>query len=127
MIYVLDTTVLIDVLRNRGDRRKLLDTLASAGHTMATTVLNIAEVYAGMRKSEQRDTEALLAGLVWLELTASAARRGGELNCEWARKGRTLPLADTLIAAMAIEQGAQLMTDNRKDFPMAELDLFALP
>jgi predicted nucleic acid-binding protein len=39
-----------------------------------------------------------------------------------AKKGRTLVLADMIIAAIGLEHGCSLMTDNRKDFPM-EFDL----
>ena len=46
---------------------------------------------------------------------------------QWACKGRTLALADTIVAAAAIENHCVLMTDNRKDFPMPELDLYPLP
>ncbi len=40
-------------------------------------------------------------------------------------EGKTLSLADLIIAATALENGLSLMTDNRKDFPIQELDLFA--
>jgi predicted nucleic acid-binding protein len=51
----------------------------------------------------------------------------GKFKSHWARKGRTLTLADTMVAAVAIEQNCILVTDNRKDFPMAELRLFDMP
>jgi len=41
--------------------------------------------------------------------------------------GRTLTLADTVIAAVAMERGCAVMTDNRRDFPMPELQLYPLP
>ena len=50
------------------------------------------------------------------------ARKAGSLKNKWSRKGRTLTLADMLIAATALEHGLTLMTDNRKDFPIPELD-----
>jgi predicted nucleic acid-binding protein len=48
------------------------------------------------------------------------------LKSGWARKGRTLSLPDAIIAAIAIENECSLMTDNRKDFPMLELNLYPL-
>jgi len=36
-------------------------------------------------------------------------------------------LDDMLIAATALEHGLTLMTDNRMDFPMRELELYSLP
>jgi hypothetical protein len=51
----------------------------------------------------------------------------GKLKRQWAQKGHTLTLADTLVAAVALEQGCPLATDNSKDFPMPGLQLYRLP
>jgi len=120
MRLLLDTSVLIDVLRLRHGRRELLAELARGGHTLATSSLNVAEVYAGMR------TDNFLDALDCYELTAAAGRLAGRLKSKYAGQGRTLTLADTIIAAIAIERRCILMTDNRKDFPMPELDFYDL-
>jgi predicted nucleic acid-binding protein len=127
MRFLLDTSVVIDALRLRHSRRELLTELVQAGHTLATTALNVAEVYAGMRPDEAQRTEALLGALDCYELTGTSGRRAGALKQQWSKKGRTLALADMIIAAIALERGCTLMTDNRKDFPMEELDKFDLP
>jgi predicted nucleic acid-binding protein len=127
MPLLLDTSVLIDVLRLRHGRRELLAHLAHAGNTLATTTLNVAELYAGMRPEEEAQTEAFLDALDCYELTIAAARLAGTLKNKYARKGRTLTLADTIVAAIAIERRCTLMTDNRKDFPMPEIDCYDLP
>jgi predicted nucleic acid-binding protein len=127
MKLLLDTSVLIDVLRLRNRRREWLAQLVRDGHTLSTTTLNIAELYAGMRSGEEAKTEALLAGLETHELNGSDARFAGKLKSVWARKGRTLTLEDTIVAAIAIERGCALVTDNRKDFPMPEVQLYPLP
>ncbi len=112
MKLLLDTSILIDV---RG------------GHSLSTTTLNIAEIYAGMRPAEEGRTEALLSGLEFYELSETSARLAGRLKNTWARKGHTLTLADAIVAATAIERGCSLLTDNRKDFPMPEVQLYPLP
>jgi predicted nucleic acid-binding protein len=127
MRLVLDTSVLIDVLRSRNQRRELLAELVRSGHALATTMLNVAEIYAGMRPSEEARTEALLEGLECFELSGTAARLAGKLKNGWAQKGYTLTLADTIVAAIAIERKCDLLTDNRKHFPMGELQLYPLP
>jgi predicted nucleic acid-binding protein len=124
---LLDTSVLIDVLRSRNQRRELLAGLVGFGHTLVTSALNIAELYAGIRAGEESRTEALLEGLECVELAASSARLAGRLKNAWARKGRTLTLADTIMAAIAIEGQCALLTDNAKDFPMREVQLYPLP
>jgi predicted nucleic acid-binding protein len=126
MILLLDTTVLLDVLRARQNRRSLLAELIAGGHVLATAAINIAEVYAGMRSGEENKTEAFLSSLDCYPITAAIARRAGSLKSAWAHKGRTLSLADMIVAATAIENGLSLMTDNRKDFPLPELSFYPL-
>ena len=126
MRLLLDTTVLIDALRFREGRRELLAELARAGHTLATSALNVAEVYAGMRPGEESQTEAFLRALDCYELSWSTGRLAGNLKREWGGKGRTLSLSDTIVAAVALEHGCVLMTDNQKHFPMPELSHYPL-
>lgn len=127
MIFLLDTTVLIDVLRARKDRRALLAELIESGHTMATAAINLGEVYAGMRPGEEARTEILLSSLECFPLTAAIARSAGKLKSDRARKGQTLSLADMIVAATALAHGSVLMTDNRKDFrPIRGLEIYPL-
>jgi len=120
---LLDTTVLIDLLRGRAPRRQFIQELLVKGHTFAISALNMAEIYAGMRPAEEERTDSFLSSFECFPVTPAIARHGGLLRSEWARKGITLHLADTIIAATAIQQGLVLLTDNRKDFPMPEISL----
>lgn len=127
MRLLLDTSVLIDALRSKRERRRWLAELVRSGHSLETSAMNIAEVYAGMRSEEEDATRAFLGALLGHPVTTTAAESAGRFKSEWARKGRTLTLADAIVAAVAIEQGCFLATDNRKDFPMPELRLYEIP
>jgi predicted nucleic acid-binding protein len=127
MRLLLDTSVPIDTPRSRRGRRAWLAELVRAGHSLETSALNIAEVYAGMRPEEEEQTTTLLGALPCHSITANVAERAGRLKNQWARKGRSLTLADTIVAAVATEQGCALVTDNRKDFPMPELRFYEAP
>jgi tRNA(fMet)-specific endonuclease VapC len=127
MQILLDTTVLINALRLHRGRRQWLAALVRAGHTLGTSTLNIAEVYAGMRPQEEARTKAFLNALQCHEITASLAEKAGKLKSHWARQGRTLTLTDMLVAAVALRQDCPLATDNRKDFPVPELRLYEMP
>jgi predicted nucleic acid-binding protein len=127
MRLLLDTSVLIDVLRSRRRRRELLAQLARSGHSLATSALNVAEVFSGMRPEEQNQTEAFLEALDCYPISRMAGQLAGTLKNKWARKGRTLTLADAIVAAIAMENDCTLMTDNHKDFPMPELQHYPLP
>jgi len=80
-----------------------------------------------MRPHEAELTEAFLRSLRFYDVTWEIARHAGELKSQWAKKGQTIALPDITIAAVAIAYGLTLITDNRKYFPMPELQLFSLP
>jgi predicted nucleic acid-binding protein len=127
LILLLDTTVLVDILRRRKNRVALMEELTDMGHRITTSTMCVAEVYAGMRSGEETRTQGLLAGISCYPISMTIAERAGTLKCEWASKGRTLTLTDMMIAATALEHGLRLVTDNRKDFPMEELAFYPLP
>jgi predicted nucleic acid-binding protein len=127
MKLLLDTTVLVDVLCSRKGRRELLGEVVRSGHVLTTSILNIAEIYSGIRPGEEIRTEAVLQSLESFDVTGATARLAGRLKNTWARKGRTLALVDMIVAATAIEHDCMLVTDNRKDFPMPEVRLYPLP
>jgi hypothetical protein len=51
---------------------------------------------------------------------------GGFVEARFSRKGKVMTVADATIAAVAIYHGIPLITDNVKDFPMKELQLYSL-
>jgi predicted nucleic acid-binding protein len=124
---LLDTTVLIDVLRNRNQRRKLLAGLVAAGQVLATSTVNVAEVYSGLRPGEERATRAFLGGLDLLPVSASVAERAGNLKADFRLQGQTRSITDMIVAATALENGLRVATDNVKDFQVPGLALFPLP
>lgn len=126
-VYLLDTSVIIDVLNNKRGRPALLLELVRAGHALACCPINITEVYAGMRPKEEAATEEFLASLKHFPISPQAARLAGEFKRNYARKGVTLNLGDVIIAAVAIHHELTLLTDNLKDFPMENLSLYPLP
>ncbi|HZQ52332.1 MAG TPA: PIN domain-containing protein [Bryobacteraceae bacterium] len=123
---LLDTSFLIDVLNDRRGRADLMEQFIVADYILACCAINVAEVYAGLRVEEVAKTEALLRQLVYVPIKWEAARLAGDLKRIWARKGKTLTLTDTTIAAVCLTEGFTLATDNRKHFPMPELSLYPL-
>lgn len=120
MALLLDTTVLIDVLRGRpaADRLRALRGREEAPFTCA---INIEELMRGVRRGERRAAARLIDGL----RVAPLGRREGETAGLWRRdfaaRGVTLSQSDCLIAAAAMGVGARLATANPKDFPMRQL------
>ena len=116
-IYLLDTSVIIDALNQKQGRWQFL----------ASSVVTLTEIYAGVRPNELALTEQFLDGLEHYPLDSHLARDAGLLKNEWAKQGRTLGVVDLIIAATALAHNLALMTDNRKDFPMTKLVLYPLP
>lgn len=125
-IYLLDTSVIVDAMNGRKDRRELLANLLRHGNALSCCTINVIEVYAGMRPQEEPATAEFLGSLGYYEITRPIARNAGRLRYDWARKGQTLSLADATIAAVALAYGLLLMTDNGRHFPMPDLQLYPM-
>ena len=126
-ILLLDTTVIVDAINGKKQRHLLLDELLAQRNLLACCAVNVTEVYAGMRPHEASLTEAFLRSLKFFEVTWEIARLAGELQNRWRKRGHTLSLPDVTVAAEALTHGLTLLMDNRKNFPMPELALYAFP
>lgn len=125
-IFLLDTSIIIDTLNDKKNRRALLRRLLEAGNTLACCAINVTEIYAGVRPREEVATDRFLSSLEYYPIHYAAARMAGEFKQGFQKKGVTLTVADTLIAAVAIQESLTLITDNIKDFPMPGLSLHTL-
>lgn len=76
---------------------------------------------------EEVATEEFLRSHEYYHLTWPVARLAGLLKRDHGRKGTTITVADATIAAVALVFELTLMTDNAKDFPMKELNLYPFP
>ncbi len=119
--YLLDTHILIDILRGDPKKTALLSELVSQGSILHSCEITVAEIYSGMREKEREATEKFLASLEYLSITEPIAKLGGDLRRRHKIHGKNITLPDALITALAIHQHLVLLTDNIKDFPMSEL------
>lgn len=126
-IFLLDSSVIIDALNGKRGRNALLAGLLMEGHLLGCCAINVSEVYAGMRPGEEQSTSRLLRSLEFFEINWEIAQQAGLLKQQCSRKGKTLALPDTMIAAVALYYGLILMTDNVKDFPMPGIRFHPLP
>jgi predicted nucleic acid-binding protein len=63
-------------------------------------------------------TNRLLGTFGWAAVDESVSRRAGELGRRYRRSHRGVGTADLIIAATALELGADLVTTNVRHFPM---------
>ena len=125
--FLLDTNIIVDALRGRKGRHLLIDRLLGQGQPLASCPVTVTEIYAGMRSHEEKLTRAFMQSLLFLAITAEIAEQAGLLKARYSKLGKTLSFQDATIAAVAIAYGCTLVTENIKDFPMPELDLYPLP
>jgi predicted nucleic acid-binding protein len=118
---LLDTTVLIDLLRGRSGAVERLRRLREAGDDAHTSAINVEETVRGLRPTEQEAAHRLFQGLRITTLGRTEGWAAGEWRRTYAARGRTLAQADCLVAAAAASVGARLATGNPKDFPMDEV------
>lgn len=120
---VVDTTILVDYLRDDPPAVALLKHERTLGRLHASEITRL-ELLAGLRASELLATQALLATLIWHRLDRRIAEEAGRLGRRWLPSHRGIDAADLAIAATASLLGASLLTRNVKHFPMFE-DLVA--
>lgn len=118
---LLDTTVLIDLMRGRPEAGRRLRALREAGDIPYVCALSIEETVRGLLPGEEDRARSLFAGLRIAPIEESEGWRAGAWRREVAARGRTLAQADCLIAAAAASVRARVATGNPKDFPMREL------
>jgi predicted nucleic acid-binding protein len=116
MTVLLDTTVLIDLLRGKPQGIAIFRQLLASGHVPATSAINVGEVYSGVRPHELNNVQRLFAEMEIYPVSFSIAKHAGELRNSAARKGITLELDDMLVASTALEYGISIITANIKDF-----------
>ncbi len=115
MTCVLDTSVLIDVLR--GDDAAVAF-LAELEPVPACSEITRIEVLRGLRPNEIPAAQSLLDALDWVAVEEGVATRAGELGRTWRGSHAGIDTADLAIAATAELSGGSLATTNTKHFPM---------
>jgi len=116
-VFVLDTSVLIDLLRGSPQATAWL---AGLDDVPVCSEVTRTEVMQGMRSQERRATERLFQALRWIPVDERVSRRAGELGRQLRGSHPGLSLPDLLIGASALELGAELATSNVRHFPMFE-------
>lgn len=115
MSVVLDTSVIIDVLRGAPEALGFARALTEVP---ACSEVTRVEVLRGLRTAERRAAEGLFAEIRWVPLDERVARRAGELGRRWRRSHPGIGTADLVVAATAQELDVPLATANTRHFPM---------
>lgn len=112
---VVDTDILIDAGRGIPDAIARLQQIEQQSNLAVSTVTEM-ELIVGCRNiAELRDLELFLHRFEVLKITDQISDKAVELLQQY-RLSHGLLIADSLIAATAIEYGEPLITKNQRDF-----------
>ena len=119
MRFLLDTSTCVFVLRGHAGTTERLR--ATAGPDIAVSVMSVAELWVGVRKSRESEVrevglQRFLAPLTILPFDAAAADRYVEARCALEAEGRPIGERDLIIAATALSHGLPVVTNNTRAF-----------
>lgn len=117
---MVDTSVLVDYLRGVEPARELLMSTLEGDQVLAASVLTRIELSIGVRASERRATDALVAALYWLPVDSAVAEQADALARRYARSHSGIDAVDYCVAASALVNELELWTLNVRHFPMFE-------
>lgn len=120
-VTCLDTSVLIDAMRNRPEARQAVEAASESG--IATTEVNVYELYVGAHR-DGRPVEPEIRGMVQslaeievLPLVRPASVRAAALTSLLRSRGHAVGTLDVLVAAIALVHGiTRILTRDVADF-----------
>jgi len=118
---VLDTNIVIDLLRKVPPVVERFLALVEAGTELLICPIVVAEVYAGAFQREYKDIEALFDLCHRVDMDTDTGRVAGM----YAKAFQGIALEDYVLAATARTHGCPLWTHNRKHYPMRDIDIMA--
>jgi tRNA(fMet)-specific endonuclease VapC len=123
LTYLLDTNVVVAVLRNRPARvRERLRRAVSEGATITVSWVVLFELWYGVARSGRREENAqrlrvFLSGNIGvLPFEESDASIAGDLRATLEANGTAIGPYDLLIAAQSLRAGTTLATANVAEF-----------
>lgn len=115
-MIIADTDVLIDFLAGKDPGAERVEQEILEG-SLYTTVITRFELLSGSKSMKQNEkVQQLLESLKVLTLDVAAADRAAEVRQHLDQKGHGIGMADSLIAGIALEHKASLLTRNERHF-----------
>ena len=91
------------------------------GDELGVCAISVGEFFSGLAPTERPRWQRFVANLRYWDISPNAATRAGADRYALARRGIIIPITDALIAAVAREVGAIILTDNLAHFPQPDV------
>ena len=115
--FLLDTSVIIDFLRQKEKRKTLLYRLSE--YELFSSIISHSEVFSGKsvwENEEARKTvQTVFSDITIIPLTQKLSEYAGYIKAH-----QSISLIDCIIAATAIQENIELVSLNTKDFKLIE-------
>ena len=112
---LLDTSVLIDFLRQKQKRNTWFYALAKQGQPLAASIITHTELFAGKsvweKSKARKELESIFAGISLIPLNQEISILAGKIRAK-----NKIDLIDAIIAATAVKEKMALVTLNPKHF-----------
>lgn len=120
----LDTDFLVNFLRNSKEEAEFIKNNES-DKDMATTYINLFELYYGAYKSREKDNNLkaisnLLNRLNILNLSDESVKKAGEILAKLEKEGKMIEFRDLFIGTIALVNKYAMKTKNIKHFNRIE-------
>jgi predicted nucleic acid-binding protein len=122
---VLDTNIVIDLLKNMPAVVERFLALKEAQTQFLVCPIVVAEVYAGAYLREHKDVEALFDLCQRISMDIDTGRIAGLYANQYGKAFSGVGLEDYVLAATAKAHRCPLWTHNRKHYPMDDIELIA--
>jgi predicted nucleic acid-binding protein len=93
---------------------------------LGVCAIQVAEFMSGVHPQRRVAEYGFLTALRWWDVTQPVAAHGGFYQYDFARRGVQIDTPDAVIAAVAREWSAVLVTGNVRDYPMTDIQVRAL-
>lgn len=114
---LLDTDIIIEILRNHQTTIKEIKQLYEKGIILACCPITFAEIYAGIRKGEEKTISNFFNTIICYPIDEKIGIKAGMYLKKYSQS-YGVEIADALIAGCARQNDCLLMTRNKKHYPM---------
>jgi predicted nucleic acid-binding protein len=118
MLLILDSSFVIDQLNGDPEAGERWHRMFDEGDQPVLTEIVVCEVRTGLRDQDGPILERLLLPTEFVQPGRETALLAGRWRADNRATGRTLGLADSLIAAAAFHLGGAVVTRNTRDFAL---------
>ena len=121
---LLDTDIVINILRKKEITIQTLLNLKQQQYQLYVCPIIIAEIYAGAFTKEYQQIEQFFSYCNCVEINQEIGKIAGLYANQYRGAFNKISLEDYLIAACAKKYQLLLWTNNKKHYPMQDIQLF---